>query len=211
MNKEFNLSEACANFEAHIIKMLPQDERKFVLTKENKAVIKSLVPYFCNQPGYDLKLYKGIYIMGPPGTGKTTLMKAFSKWPLTVNKFRIANCRDIQKEAGEHGFKALEKYSKKSFLYKSGNYSRDNGYIIYCFDDFGAEKLTNFYKAEINVMEEIIQDRWIEMEETGMITHATSNLKGEGQNVKEFYGIRAYDRLRQMFNFIELNGPSHRK
>jgi DNA replication protein DnaC len=208
----FNLDDACNDFVEHYQKYIPKTEESegLELTPEIKKAIKILVKYFSNVPQEGVKLSKGIFLRGPYGTGKTKIMTAFSTWRGNKHHFRMVNCRDIQKEAAEIGFSALTKYAQKSYHYKQGMYHKDNGFIIYCFDDFGAEKTTKFYGADINVMEELIQDRYIQSEETGMITHATSNLK-DGILIEQVYGPRVRDRLRQMFNFIDLNGKSFRK
>lgn len=184
-------------------------EPKFTLTKHNKEVIKILVYYFCNVEHPSINLRKGIYFRGPVGTGKTTLMRAFSTWcPYSI--FRMANCRYIQKQAVKNGFDALNKYSEQSYFFKHGNYHHSNGYIIYCFDDFGAENISKFYGNEINVMEELMQDRYDQFKLSGMKTHVTSNLK-DGNLMEELYGPRVRDRIREMFNFIDIDEPTHRK
>jgi DNA replication protein DnaC len=187
-------------------------EPPFILTKNNTPALRALVKYFAgieNQPG-DLDLRKGIILKGPTGTGKTTIMRLFSLW--LVNKpsrFRMVNCRDIQREAAANGFEALYKYTKFSYHYKNG-YHRENGPVTYCLDDLGAEDPTKFYGQEINVIQELIQDRYNEYQMTGMITHATTNIN-DGNIYEKNYGIRVRDRLREMFNFVELNGQSFRR
>lgn len=185
------------------------EEPPFLITQYNSEPLKNMIKYFAGQPG-KLLLNKGVMLMGPTGTGKTQIMRLFSLW--LVNKparFRMVNCRDVQREAVKNGFEALYKYSKHSYNYNSG-YHRDNGPVVYCFDDFGAENASKYYGVEINVMEELIQDRYNEMEETGMITHATTNIK-DAQIFEDKYGPRVRDRLRQMFNLVEINGPSFRR
>jgi hypothetical protein len=210
---QFDLNAACDDFHNHIKSIGPKDDNGnaiFRLTKENQPVIKILVKYFSNQQSQNISLQKGIFLRGPYGTGKTLMMRAFATWPGNQRRFRMVNCRDIQKDAAANGFEALLKYSKQSYNYKRGTYHRDNGAIVYCFDDFGAEKTTKFYGTEINVMEELIQDRYNEFEEAGMLTHVTSNLK-DGDYIEKMYGGRVRDRLRQMFNFIDLLGDTNRK
>lgn len=203
---KFELNDACNSFEAHIRQIQPD----YKITPENEKVIKVLVKYFNGIDGTNYSLKKGIYLAGPVGTGKTLLMKAFATWPGNPSKFKMVNTRDIQKEAAQHGYKALTLYSKQSYNYKGGFYRRENGAITYCFDDFGAEETSKFYGNDINVMKELLQDRYMEFDDAGMMTHITSNIK-DGELIEKKYGERVRDRIRQMFNVVELLGKSHRQ
>lgn len=209
MNR-FNEQIACFTYVKHLNNILQKEGKPdFTLTKDNRLVIKKLVYYFCRQPYADINLKKGICLQGPVGTGKSTIMRAFSIWsPLSF--FRMANCRDIQKEVASKGFPAITKYTAHSYNFKNGFYRPENGAIIYCFDDFGAEEKSKFYGTEINVMAELFEDRYQHFDINGMLTHMTTNIR-DGAIYERDYNIRVRDRSRQMFNFIELGGPSFRR
>lgn len=208
---QFNSKEACNSFAACLAAMLKAEGKPaFNFTTANKAVIKQLVHYFCGQEDCGLDLLKGIFLRGPVGTGKSAIMRAFALWLVPPHRFRIVECRDLQKQALKDGFDSLLKYSIHSYNFKNGFYHRENGGIIYCFDDLGAEKLTKFYGNEINVMAEVLQDRYREFDITRLKTHITSNLK-DGDLIEEMYTLRIRDRMREMFNFIDMPGPSFRK
>lgn len=208
---QFNSKEACNSFAAFLVAMLKAEKKPtFTFTPENKTVIKKLVHYFCGQEDCGLDLLKGIFLRGPVGTGKSAIMRAFALWLSTPNRFRIVECRDIQKQALKDGFDSLLKYSVHSYNFKNGFYHRENGGIVYCFDDLGAEKLTKYYGNEINVMAEVLQDRYREFDITRLKTHITSNLK-DGDLIEEMYTLRIRDRLREMLNFVDMPGPSFRK
>jgi hypothetical protein len=202
--KQYSVNEICDLFTAFVL----TQKTDFRITNENESVIKQLVLYFNNHPKSKLNPNKGIYLAGTVGTGKTTLMKLFSSWKLS-QKFLFVSCRDIQREFASGGFACLEKYSKKSYKYKNGSHHPANGHIIYCFDDFGSEGRSKFYGNDVSVMEEIIQDRYNEYSDRGLITHVTSNLK-DGQLIQDIYGVRVRDRIREMFNIVLLNGNSFR-
>lgn len=208
---QFNSKDACNSFAACLDAMLKAEKKPaFTYTAINKPIIKQLVHYFCGQEDCGLDLLKGIFLRGPVGTGKSVIMRAFAIWLSPGNRFRIVDCRDLQKQALKDGFDSLLKYSVHSYNYKNGFYHRDNGGIIYCFDDLGGEKVTKFYGNDINVMAEIILDRYREFDITRLKTHITSNLK-DGDLIEEMYSLRVRDRMREMFNFVDLKGPSFRR
>lgn len=218
MNKEalpFNEDEALQKFilfaSSRLNKEKPiQNRGAFELTKNNEQPLRQLLMYFAGVPG-ELDLVKGVCLQGPTGSGKTTIMRYISMWLGNgrPQSFRMANCRDIQKEAAAGGYEALYKYTRQSYNFNNG-FHRENGPVTYCFDDLGAENNSKFYGTEINVMEELLQDRYNEAQITGMLTHATTNIK-DGKVYEQLYGLRVRDRMREMFNFVELNGPSFRR
>lgn len=185
----------------------------YVIRQENEGVIKKLVLYFMAHPESKLDPKKGIYLYGPVGTGKTTLIRLLGAWLNKSGKhsFSFISCRDIQQEFAQGGYKELLKYTKKSYRMKNNFRLPENGAIVYCFDDFGSEGASMFYGNKVNVMEEVLQDRYREYEDFGMITHMTSNLKPNTTLMSERYTYRVSDRINGMFNLLELQGGSFRK
>lgn len=204
--KVYSVNELCDSFLNYAIRFFPT----FQVTDTNKDVIRTLCLYFYEHPENELPLDKGIYLCGTVGTGKTTIMKLFSNWPLNKNKFRFISCREIQQEFAIGGFQSLLKYTKQSYMKRQNMIDKSSGAITYCFDDFGAEGRSKFYGNDVNVMEEILQDRYREYQDYKMRTHMTSNITG-GEVMEENYGERVRDRSREMFNKINMNGPSFRK
>lgn len=78
-----------------------------------------------------------------------------------------------------------------------------------CFDDFGAEGDAYHYGNKVNVMEEILQDRYEAFGRYGMRTYITTNLNEE--EIEGAYGTRVISRLREMCNFLVLKGQDRRK
>src|SRR3990167_9825411 len=74
---QYNHSEECNAFFDYLRRNFVE---QYDLLPENKIVIEKLVKYFNNQEQEDFNLKKGIFLFGPVGTGKTTLMRAFSKY-----------------------------------------------------------------------------------------------------------------------------------
>ena len=157
----------------------------------------------------DMDLTKGIAVLGPVGNGKTSFFRVFQKMFYTPNdwnpyQFSIKSCRHISREyldkefGGEH---IIDRYGKNSFT----NYERKP--ISFCFDDFGSEDDVKRYGNNVNIMAEILQDRY-DLISTGMRTHLTTNLTGK--QIRSGYGNRIASRFRAMFNQILYYGDDKR-
>lgn len=140
-------------------------------------------------------------------------MKLLAKWLQHINEptFVFVSCRDLQQEFANDGYKNLLRYTKLSYRHNGKTRGPENGAITYCFDDFGSEGQSSYYGNKINIMEEVLQDRYREFEDHGMITHMTSNLKVNTELLKKRYTDRVSDRINGMFNIVELLGDSFRK
>jgi hypothetical protein len=176
---------------------------KFLLHEKDKATILLLLCWFLQDemaaPQLGLQLHKGIFLTGPVGCGKTTLMKLMNT--LTPNTFIIKPCRDITIEFIEEGFSVITKYSKGL-----SDIAR-----IFCFDDLGVESSLKYYGNECNVMAEILLTRYDLFISRKLITHITTNLSA--QEIEETYGTRIRSRMREQFNLVafEKNSVDKRK
>lgn len=205
--QKLRLNELANDFFLHLQNTA---KKKINYTAKSKRIILELSSYFSEvEPLLDLK--KGIFLYGPVGSGKTTMMQAFSTWKHTKKKFTITSTRDIQWKFTKEGYDVLVMHSTHSYEYKQNGYSRDNRPLIYCYDDFGAEGKSKHFGNDCLVIEEILQDRYREMQLTGMLTHVTSNLGKDWSLIEEIYGTRIRSRCREMFNIIELNMEDNRK
>jgi DNA replication protein DnaC len=80
----------------------------------------------------------------------------------------------------------------------------------YCFDDLGTEETKSHFGNKINVMAEIILNRYDNKTAMGWeFTHVTTNLSAD--EIEQYYGSRVRSRFREMFNAITLNGNDRRK
>lgn len=209
-----SVSEICDLFVAfannYLNKIPRKNKKEYKVTDWNIGVIRDLVLYFTDHPESKLDPSKGIYIMGTVGTGKSTLLEIIDAWPLNKKKFLWARCKALQRDYTLSGFKNVDKYGIDAYRRKNNVKCREYGYAItYCFDDFGEERISKSYGTEALIMEDIIQDRYVEFESTGMITHITTNIQ-DADIIEKIYGIRVRDRIRAMFNIVKLNGPTFR-
>lgn len=147
---------------------------------------------------WDKNPRKGVILIGGVGVGKTALMSALSK----VTDIRMASCRNIVRQYSLKGEESL-------FPYIQCNVPRSTHNRHWCFDDLGSENLEiSHFGSKINVMAELIQDRYMFFKNRGILTHFTSNLPLK--DLKEAYGIRVYDRLKEMVNPVFISSESLR-
>lgn len=193
---------------------------------ENKPVLNALIHYFMKDERfasdrtvfldadkYEPSLDKGIILMGNVGSGKTILMDIFKN---VFGGFGIVTCRQIAAKYTDEGHQSLAIYGRDAvqentkWKYSHGIAQRtENGTIHYnkLFDDLGAEGDAAYYANKINVIGEVIQDRYETFcKYPNLVTHFTTNLTIE--EIESNYGTRVVSRLHQMCNFIKLGGTS---
>ena len=176
----------------------------FVVDDILKSVMRALALYFANDPRFEEegngKLEKGIFLSGNVGTGKTLLMQAFKKCRKSFYKadYSVLSCIDIANRYMTEGMENFYRYF--------GEPDQSWGY---CFDDFGAENISVKYMGnELNCMEQIILSRY-SRKIPFYRTHFTSNLDADA--IERLYGLRVRSRLREMVNFIVIDGNDRRK
>lgn len=184
--------------------------KEIVLFKKYKMIFWQLACYFTNDSRFEtngLKLDKGLCLMGNIGTGKTTLMRMFSK-----NKrqcYRVISTRKVAGEFSDSGNSVIKQYSGlgRNAFGDSSCFLQE--YYGYCFDDLGTENIKKIYGQSVNVMEEIILNRYDARDVGWNNTHITTNLTAD--EIESIYGSRVRSRMREMFNIIELTWNDLRK
>lgn len=176
----------------------------FVIDDNNREQFKLLCWYFTKDPRFEnykggiYKFHKGIAFIGPIGSGKTTMLKAFNVNP--TNCFVSCSTRQV---AGEYtlkdtgGIHTINKYSTLVEVEKKQFWNQQ--FVGRLYDDLGVENIAKNFGNAANVMEEVLLNRYDNPELLGK-THITSNLTA--QDIEETYGPRIRSRVRQMFNWI---------
>jgi DNA replication protein DnaC len=185
---------------------LSVNNQAFVVEPGNKPKLAELVCYFTGNAN-KLNPSKGIYLYGPVGRGKTLIMQSLAQMCLlveqkmeaagiyfTCNRFQIKNAKSIVAELAEN--KKPEVMKK----YYSG---------VWCIDDLGAEDSYKLFGNEMNVVGDIIIERYQRYQQSGLLTHATSNV--DPKDWKDKYGDRVASRMSEMFNPVLLVGEDKRK
>lgn len=175
----------------------------FVIDDAIRDIYNLLALYFSGDARFSdrdgtFSLDKGILLLGPLGCGKTSLMKSF-----TVNSFNaysVVSCRKVGDDYSQLGADAIANYSNLIPVY-AHQYFGQTGIGI-CFDDLGTESSRKHYGNELNVMAEIILNRYDNRQVKGK-THFTANLTTD--QIESMYGARVKSRLREMCNVIEFS------
>ena len=166
--------------------------KEFKIYEEDREVLFKLCNYAirdfgtCRQLGIDPD--KGLLLSGPVGCGKTSLMKLLRHLTPHFKPYEVMPCRNIVFGFNHVGHRIIEDYG-------DGRY--------YCFDDLGIEPTGRYFGKDCNVMGEILLSRHELFIETGVRTHATTNLNA--QELEERYGKRVRSRMRQLFNLVAFN------
>lgn len=185
---------------------LSVNHRQLFVDENNEPITDQLVRYFSGNEA-NLNPNKGIYLYGPVGRGKTLIMQSLMVMcsdiekkldavgdRYTNRKFRIVNSKSIVNEiAATSKPEAMKKY-----------YSG-----VICIDDLGAEDSYKLYGNDMNVVGDIIIERYQRYQQAGLITHATSNITPDEWRIK--YGERVESRMYEMFNMVKLLGEDKRK
>jgi len=179
--------------------------------EENKRVIYQLLSYFSgieNEYTEGMSFEKGVLLFGGIGVGKTWIMGLLRENPHAPFMMRTAWEIANEFQEKEVGVKVVDKYGVlTSNQHATRFFSKPH--IGLCIDDVGTENEGKSFGNTKNVIAEILQARYQNI--AGPYTHLTTNLNKD--ELKEAYGLRVYDRMKQMFNIVEFpeNAKSRRK
>lgn len=157
--------------------------------------------------------YKGLWLWGDIGTGKSTMLeiiRAYCKVVRPLEYYReMKDPRELQRDSQKYGFR-ITNASYVAGMFAKDGYPGIEEYIVtprQAFDEVGRECIpTGFYGNMENVFQYIFQRRYDIRR--GDFTHVTSNLAPE--QIGEIYGDHIYDRCFEMFNFVQMSGESWR-
>lgn len=150
---------------------------------------------------------KGLLVFGNIGAGKSAMMRVMQMiFKDTSSKFKWVSglrLKDLSEEMTTLQIKEMYGYELKMDLY---------------IDDIGLSNDVKRYGNVVNIISEIVMERYDLYIQSGFKTHLSSNLKPSSLNesdriptLKSLYGARFLDRCIEMCSTISFNGKSLRK
>ncbi len=180
---------------------------------KNSAIFTQLIKYFNGDTQFEqngLKLHKGLLIAGNIGSGKSIMMQIFKEYCFRRklnHQFRIEFSDNMADKYVRYGYDGINLFLENSNINQYGVSTSKP--ISLCIDDLGVEKESvKHFGSEETVIEKILASRY-NLFQTGIITHATTNL--DAKMLQDKYGERLYSRFKEMFNLIILKGDDRRE
>jgi DNA replication protein DnaC len=182
---------------AHIEKMEDM-QFEWVFDESQSLIIRDMLKYFINDPSSKYPLTKGLFIYGAPGTGKTEIVTALSKFCDTYEQitkgFKMRSMSDIYTRAR----------ADKDHDPITTNVQNDA-----CFDEFGryVGPVIRFGDP-LDINEVIIEQRYARAKRYGQFTHFIAN--ATPNELEGSFTPMVFDRLRSMCTSIHFTGKSKR-
>lgn len=146
-------------------------------------------------------LRRGLLLTGGNGSGKTSFFKAaFPKlWNVSASTIALrVKDEGISETVDTFGRPQLGEYF-------GGSHPESFDMLI---DDVGAEPIINDYGTKLQVIGEVISERYTLWQNIGSITSITTNLSGT--KFAEIYGARIFSRVMEMCVPVSLNASDFR-
>ncbi len=161
---------------------------------------------YANGRSMKLDSSKGLWLHGPVGTGKSTIIQILRTYDFLsklddLGWFSAGGFSIISASLSANMFvsKGLDGINKLTY--------NDSNPVTVAFDEVGREPCpVKHFGTEMNVMQFIFQTRY-ELRHR-CLTHVTTNM--EPGDIAAMYGDYIADRVNEMFNVIKIDGESRR-
>lgn len=168
-----------------------------------KEAYKQVYQTFCNR--LKGKSKKSVFLIGGVGVGKTAMMKVYQRLLKdTESRFKWVNSYELKDMSEIMTISEIKDV-----------YGRNLNCDLY-IDDIGFSIDVKRYGNTVNIISEIIMERYDLYIQSGYLTHFSSNIIPTSKidnlpTIEKMYGVRVLDRMKEMCNLITFNGESLRK
>lgn len=167
--------------------------KEFAYDESNTLLLKAVCFFMSKDERFETELEysfkKGLLLLGPAGVGKTEIIKAVSDNP--VKPINVYSLLDITEHIRSNGEFKID-YSKTIAL-----------------DDVGSEEPTvKHYGTDISWFKDFIESYYLKHNDFSRLIITTNC---DGAELERLYGLRVRDRMREMFNVVQIKGESRRK
>ncbi|WP_139262196.1 P-loop NTPase family protein [Bacteroides faecichinchillae] len=188
------------------INSMKEVEPRFTIDERNKVLLSELYNYVWERSKL-LDSSKGLLLWGPLGVGKSVLIKGLQRYLGKINRFRygcnndkigfkFTSAVEISLLYAEKGMNGISQFTDRECM------------CNLAIDELGREPSdSKHYGTGINVVQTILQLRYEVRRD--FVTHVTTNIE---PNVAfgNKYGDYIADRVKEMFNVVEIKGDSRR-
>lgn len=193
-------------WKTEFIRCLQKAEPRFRVDDSNRNLLQALYNWVWKTPESVLDPNKGLFIWGPIGVGKSLIMKGLRNYEGKINQFgqgfsshgmgfNLVSAAELALQYANNGLAGIEKYITPHRM------------THLAIDEVGREpRISKHFGTDLNVIQLILQLRYEHWRE--IKTHLTTNLDPD----KDFhiYGDFVVDRVKEMFNVVEMRGESRR-
>lgn len=195
-----------------LLRALRQASPEYVIDDRCRGIISAIYDWVWAKTGRGmgnilLDPNKGLFLFGPIGTGKSTILKALRIYEGWMNRYAFAfsnnrlgyhftSAAEISLRYAESGIDGIAKYTVRELM------------TDLAIDELGREPTdAKHYGTNLNVVQTVLQLRYECRHQ--FYTHVTTNLTPDSISSK--YGVYIADRIKEMFNLIPMEGVSRRR
>lgn len=193
-------------WKSELIKSMKEIEPRFTVDNRNKEILSAIYNWVWARNDF-LDPSKGFLLWGPLGVGKSVLMRGLQIYEGKINRlrfgcnnkklgFKITSAAEISLLYAEKGMDGIVRYTDRERM------------CNLAIDEVGREPTdSKHFGTGINPIQTILQLRYEVRRE--FITHITTNLNPD-KEFSRIYGDYISDRIKEMFNVIEITGATRR-
>jgi len=195
-----------AFWKREFILSMQEIEPRFKVDSRNRELIQALYSWVWKRKS-SLDPQKGLLIWGPIGVGKSILIRGLQRYEGKINRMAFAFGNDSLGFTFISAAELALKYAEKGLEGISSYTNRERMQNL-AIDEVGREPMdSKHFGTSLNVIQTILQLRYEVRNQ--FITHMTTNLNPDIE-FATVYGEYIADRVKEMFNVIELKGESRR-